>query len=63
MWRVPCGTWLVAPNLVLGDDHLGLRTTESGVGLTFVSGRLYTMSKPAFELDQNDHTPRQGRAS
>jgi hypothetical protein len=56
-------TWTVAPNLVLGDDNLGLRTTEAGVGLTFVSGRLYTMSKPAFELDQNDHTPRQGRAS
>ncbi|GAA3535807.1 hypothetical protein GCM10022419_014350 [Nonomuraea rosea] len=59
--------WQEAPDIVLGDEARGIRTRRHDVRLVFVpedqSGtpRLHKIYKSDHEVDQNDHSPRQGR--
>ncbi|PPK97991.1 hypothetical protein CLV92_102142 [Kineococcus xinjiangensis] len=53
------------PRLVLDDDAEGIHVLNGGVDLVFLTeggeSRLSTLSKRRYDLDTNDHSPRQGR--
>jgi len=64
-----CG-WREAPEEVLGAAARAVRTLDSGVVLAFWADeggtavmRLGKVHKADYGVDQNDHSPRQGRAT
>ncbi|WP_336217118.1 hypothetical protein [Nonomuraea sp. LPB2021202275-12-8] len=61
--------WEEAPGIVVGDRARGIRTRQHDVCLVFApeshsgDSRLHKIYKSDPEADQNDHSPRQGRAT